>query len=180
MSTPVEAGLFALGGVALGAVIATISAILLYRWQRKDALVDRQYHERSDAYVAFISAAHDCAHQIGKLAQHDEHAPGEAELPSAAERMKIAYDVDAFAARHVRFVEIVGPPAVEEAARAVLDELYDFRDALQRATRSGSPVVYSVDETSQYMALLEPYRAARKAFTRAAKAELARLSTSVG
>lgn len=174
-----ETGLFALGGVLLGSLIAAIGSWLLYRWQRKDALVDRQYKERSEAYIGFLSAAHDCAHQIGKLARHDEHGPGEAELPDEVERTKIAYDVDAFAAKHVRIVEIVGPPAVEEAARALLRALYGFRDELQKATRGGSPVVYSVHETSQYMTLFGPYRAAREAFTEAAKSELVRLSTSL-
>lgn len=173
-----EAGLFALGGVALGAVIATISAILLYRWQRKDALVDRQYQERSQAYVAFLSAAHDCAHEIGKLARHDEHAVGEAKLPSEKDRTEIAYRVDAFAAKHVRFVEVVGPPNVEAAAQALLQALYAFRDELQRAVKNGDFVEYSVEPSSQYMTLFAPYRTAREAFTGAAKTELTRLSKS--
>jgi hypothetical protein len=178
MSTPIETGLFALGGVLLGSVIAAIGSWLLYRRQRRDVLVDRQYQERSQAYVAFVSAAHDCAHQIGKLARHDEHGPGEADLPSEVERTQMAYDVDAFAAKHVRVVEIVGPPLVQQAAQALLDTLYGFRDALQKAEKTGEPVVYSVALSSQYMTLFAPYRAAREAFTSAAKAELARLAKS--
>ena len=121
-------------------------------------------------------AAHDCAHEIGKLARHDEHGIGEANLPSEEERTQIADRVDAFAAKHVRVVEIVGPPLVHDAAQALLHTLYEFRDELQKAAKNGAPVVYSVDLTSEYMQLFAPYRAAREAFTRAAKVELARLS----
>lgn len=105
---------------------------LLYQWNRKDALVDRQYKERSETYVAFLGAAHDCAHRIGMLARHDEHGGDAPALPSDAERMQIAYAVDAFAAKHVRVVEVVGPPSVEEEAQALLNALYDFRNELRR------------------------------------------------
>jgi hypothetical protein len=169
-------GLLALGGVALGIGGTLLAERIGYGRERSDALDDRLYQERSATYIDFLEAAHECAHEIGKLARHDEHGDPNHALPTSAERVAIAYGVDAFVARHVRAVEIVGPESVEKAAKAVLVALYKFRNRLQKAIAEDDPVVYTDKKGSRYMVLLAPYREAREAFVEAAKTELGRLS----
>jgi hypothetical protein len=80
---------------------------------------------------------------------------------------------DAFAAKHVRVVEMVGPPDVAEAATRVQGAFYAFRNALQDALALGAPIEYWSDH---YRAEYAPYRSARREFVEVAKAHLARLS----
>ena len=107
------------------------------------------------------------AHEIGKLARHDEH--GGEDILTREERVAISYNVDAFVAKHVRAVEIVGPESVESAAKAILHSLYPFRNELADARAAGRPVPYRFEPDSPYMALLNEYREDREAFVEAAK-----------
>jgi hypothetical protein len=160
--------------VAVGALGTLLVEHIGYTQQREDALDDRLYQERSTAYIRFLEAAHECAHEIGKLARHDEH--GGEDVLTREERVAISYNVDAFVAKHVRAVEIVGPESVESAAKAILRSLYAFRNELADARAAGRPVAYRFEPDSPYMALLNEYRDDREAFVEAAKNELARLS----
>lgn len=173
MSPEAMTGLFTLGGVTLGAIGALATEQLLYRKQRKDALSDRLYGERSSAYITFLQAAHECAHKVGQLSLHTEHGDPERALPSRAERVELAHLPDNFAAKHVRVVEVVGPPEVAAAATKVQGALYDFRNTLRNALAVDEPIEYWGPEYKREFA---PYRDAREAFVTVAKAHLARLS----
>jgi hypothetical protein len=176
VSPEVVTGVFTLGGVAFGALGTFFAERLGYTRERTDTLTDRLYQERSTVYLGFLQAAHECAHQIGRLARHDEHGDPDRALPTNEERVAIVYQVDAFVAKHVRAIEIVGPEPVERAAKDVLVALYKFRNRLQKALAQGNAVEYTDKKDSRYMELLSPYRQARDAFVAAARRELGRLS----
>jgi hypothetical protein len=172
MSHEAMTGLFTLGGVAFGGILTLAGERFLYRRQRVDALNDRLYHERSAAYITFLQAAHECAHKVGQLALHPEYGEDRA-LPMPDEQVSLVHLPDAFAAKHVRVVEVVGPPEVADAATRVQGALYDFRNALQDALVLGAPIEYWGPD---YKKEFNPYRNARTAFVEIAKAHLARLS----
>lgn len=173
MSHEVATGLFTLGGVLVGGLVGFAGQGYLYRKQRVDALKDRLYHERSAAYVTFLQAAHECAHKVGQLSLHIEHGDPDRALPSPAQRVELAHLPDAFAAKHVRVVKVVGPPEVADAATRVQGALYDFRNALQDALAEREPIEYWGPEYKKEFA---PYREARTAFVEIAKKHLADLS----
>jgi hypothetical protein len=155
MSPEALTGLFTLGGVAVGGIVTLAGEHFLYRRQRDDALNDRLYRERSTAYITFIQAAHECAHGVGNLALHPEYGDPKRALPSPDETVEFARLPDAFAAKHVRVVEVVGPPEVADAARNVQGALYGFRNVLQDALREGSPLEYWGEEYRSEYAPIE-------------------------
>jgi hypothetical protein len=157
-----------LAGVAIGALASIALAWYARSSDRRDSLNEL----RRLAYAAFLTEAHLCAHELGKLAL--DAGPNPRQLPSGEVADAIWYAADARVARELRNVELVGERRSVAKAREVQVALFKFREHLSDRLRAQNPIVYSdsVHTESEYQQVRKPFKVARDEFIRHVRDEL--------
>lgn len=141
--------------LVLGAVLTFVAESIRHRTERRERRQDSLTARRADASIAFIDAAHEAAHLLGRM------TPGcPNPLPMSEDKYWL---IDSAVAARLNDLSLVASTSSLSAARGLHRALQAFRTAVM------SGLTYGTDE---YWLAYAPVREARAAFIDAARAEI--------
>ncbi|GAA1732102.1 hypothetical protein [Microcella frigidaquae] len=141
--------------LVLGAVLTFLAESIRHRTERRERLQDALTARRADAATAFIDAAHESAHLLGRM------TPG-CPNPLPLDEDKYWLIDSAVAARLNDLALVASSPSLA-AARALHGALQGFRASVMSGITYGS---------NEYWSAYAPVRAARTAFIDASRADI--------